>query len=963
LPGDGRWATAAVGLTCLAALVVACYGRVLFAGEQFGFRDSAHFYYPLYARVQHEWAAGRLPLWEPGEDGGTPMLGTPMAAVLYPVKLIFALVPYPWGVRLYTVAHEVLAFWAMVALSRSWGVSRTGATLAGLSYAFGGPVLTDYFNIIYLVGAAWLPLGLRAVDGWLRLGRRSALVELSLVLAMQLLGGDPEAAYLTILCAFGYAFALARPRSAAPARPARWGLGVLAVAAGWTWAGPHLAPRIIGPGGPLRQAILTAVWTLGLLAYLASHRPEHRARLGAMTLGLAGSSALAIAVTAVQSFPILEHIATSVRWSGAGPSNLYDFSAIPCRAFEWILPNFFGTYLAGNRDWLSIMPPLGAHGSWPLTFYLGGLPFVLAVGASGFRDRTPWCAWLTAIAILSFWMSLGEFAGPGPWSNGETTLGGDRSLYGLLATLIPGFRLFRYPCKLLVFTGLALSALAGIGWDAVACGVGRRRTIVVAFGLLILTALTLATAAALHGRLVATLAVAGQSIQSIFGPFDAPGAVAELLRGLCHGATALALGLLVFTGSARYPGLAALAAPLLLTADLAIANASLVFTIPQADYDREPEVVRAIRAAERAEPSRGPFRVHRLPLWAPIGWSQVVSTHRLREFVNWEIDTIDPNFGLLHGVSYVITGDSQTESADYRRFFRPVFRPVDAQAAAALGVEPGRRVLYYPRRAFDLWGARYFILPSYPGGWETEARSYAAFLDQTELIYPDPAALSGPEHRRERERWLQTKDVQVRRNKAAFPRAWIVHDARLIRPLDESSPTARDSLLMRLGFADTAVGPSPVPPAADPRQVAYVETDAPARLAPYLPGTGADPTESVSVRYEGPTRVVLEAHLHRPGIIILADVFDRGWRLEIDGRSAPILRANLLMRGAAVVAGTHRLVYRYEPTSVRLGLSVSAAGLMALIALSLWAHRRPAAGRRPFAPRESHETIKGQRRA
>ena len=82
---------------------MACYGAVLFGGGQFAFRDSANFYYPLYARVQQEWSAGRLPLWEPGENGGTPMLGSPMAAVLYPGKLVFALVPYAWGVRIYTV--------------------------------------------------------------------------------------------------------------------------------------------------------------------------------------------------------------------------------------------------------------------------------------------------------------------------------------------------------------------------------------------------------------------------------------------------------------------------------------------------------------------------------------------------------------------------------------------------------------------------------------------------------------------------------------------------------------------------------------------------------------------------------------------------------------------------------------------------------------------------------------------
>ena len=44
------------------------------------------------------------------------------------------------------------------------------------------------------------PDSFRAADRWLRLGRRAALPQLALVLAMQVLGGDPEAAYVTALC-------------------------------------------------------------------------------------------------------------------------------------------------------------------------------------------------------------------------------------------------------------------------------------------------------------------------------------------------------------------------------------------------------------------------------------------------------------------------------------------------------------------------------------------------------------------------------------------------------------------------------------------------------------------------------------------------------------------------------------------------------------------------------------------
>src|SRR5579885_1644625 len=99
----------ALALLCLVFLILACFGPVLFQGRQFAYRDSGNFYYPLYRRVQQEWEAGRLPLWLPEENSGAPLLGNPTAAVLYPSKLVFAALPYPWAMRAYVVAHLVLA--------------------------------------------------------------------------------------------------------------------------------------------------------------------------------------------------------------------------------------------------------------------------------------------------------------------------------------------------------------------------------------------------------------------------------------------------------------------------------------------------------------------------------------------------------------------------------------------------------------------------------------------------------------------------------------------------------------------------------------------------------------------------------------------------------------------------------------------------------------------------------------
>ena len=91
--------------------------------------------------------------------------------------------------------------------------------------------------------------------------------------------------------------------------------------------------------------------------------------------------------------------------------------------------------------------------------------------------------------------------------------------------------------------------------------------------------------------------------------------------------------------------------------------------------------------------------------------------------------------------------------------------------------------------------------------------------------------------------------------------------------------------------------------AVDLKTTAYVETNNPKQLAAYLPGTPPGTAESVTVRYDNPTRVQLEAHLQEPGLVILADTFDRGWRLTIDGKPAPVLRANVLMRGGGCLLG------------------------------------------------------------
>ncbi len=102
-----------------------------------------------------------------------------------------------------------------------------------------------------------------------------------------------------------------------------------------------------------------------------------------------------------------------------------------------------------------------------------------------------------------------------------------------------------------------------------------------------------------------------------------------------------------------------------------------------------------------------------------------------------------------------------------------------------------------------------------------------------------------------------------------------------------------------------------------------------------------DPSETVSVDRDDPQRVDLTATLRSAGLVVVSDVYYPGWTLTVDGRPGEILRANRAMRGVVLPPGTHKLVFRYEPLSFRVGMGVSVAGLIALLGFVLWARRAP----------------------
>jgi hypothetical protein len=91
-----------------------------------------------------------------------------------------------------------------------------------------------------------------------------------------------------------------------------------------------------------------------------------------------------------------------------------------------------------------------------------------------------------------------------------------------------------------------------------------------------------------------------------------------------------------------------------------------------------------------------------------------------------------------------------------------------------------------------------------------------------------------------------------------------------------------------------------------------------------------------------PERVVAEMTSDSAGLLVLADLFYPGWKAQVDGRPAEVLRADGVFRAVALPPGTHRVVFRYRPLSVWIGGGLSAAALFFILALSRGSRPEPA---------------------
>ena len=152
---------------------------------------------------------------------------------------------------------------------------------------------------------------------------------------------------------------------------------------------------------------------------------------------------------------------------------------------------------------------------------------------------------------------------------------------------------------------------------------------------------------------------------------------------------------------------------------------------------------------------------------------------------------------------------------------------------------------------------------------------------------------------------------------ASVPRTYVVARAR------RAEGTAAVAALLADDFQmHDEVVLSMEPLDAPPRTIASEPSEA-------APAGGAGSSRIVSWR---PDFVRIEAEAAADGYLVLVDTYDPQWRATVDGRAAPILRANVAFRAVALTRGHHTVDFRYRPWPVAWGLAISALTLAGLLA-------------------------------
>jgi O-antigen/teichoic acid export membrane protein len=383
----------------------------------------------------------QIPLWNPYILSGQPFFAAGQHSALYPLSLLFYIVPLAKAYGYYTVLQLLLAGLFMYVYTRTIGLRRFGSLVAAVVFPLSGFMVVSVVHPMIIAAASWLPLLLAIIERLVRTqepllagGRPRPVSYLpwialgALVLSLQLLAGHVEIAYYVVLVAAFYAVC--------------------------------------------RLAIL---WW----------QTRNTAQVGKLALGMMLIVAIGVGLAAVQVIPLLEVVTQNFRQESATYQQIIGWAYPWRRLIAFLVPDFFGN--PAHHSYFDIFSRQtvtalrNARGEpirtiyWDVKNYVEGgsyvgiLPLLLALIAT-LKSRTKYVCIFLSLAIISLLFVFGT------------------PLYAVLYYLLPGVKQLHSPFRWIFPYTLSVSVLAGCGasWLAEHAASARARPVRLLGGLALL---------------------------------------------------------------------------------------------------------------------------------------------------------------------------------------------------------------------------------------------------------------------------------------------------------------------------------------------------------------------------------------------------------------------------------------------------------------------------------------------
>ncbi len=835
--------------------------------------------------IRRTLADGELPLWNPQIFTGLPFLAAGQASTLYPLNILFYVLPLDVAFGWFTALQVGLAGANMYLLGRVLRLRRPAALLSGVVFMFSGFLIVSVVFTMFVAAAVWLPLLLAIIEIIIRKqeekGNRSFhpipyVAVGAAVIGVMILAGHPELIYYTMLVAAAYT------------------LMRLLIAL-------H-AIRNTEYGGQIQE----------------SRTPYPVSRILKLAGWLLSMALLGVAAGGVQLLPLLELLPLNFREGSASYQQVVEWAWPTRHVLTFFLPDIFGNpshhqwFDLWDRQWVpATANALGEPQDtifWGIKNYVEGgnylgigawLLAAIAIGSTlydaGWTKRQPrpasapvtpevrhYHVWFFGgLAVVSLLFAFGA------------------PIYALLFYGLPGWNQLHSPFRWVFPFTVSMAVLAGVGLH-VLLETGDRRLKHKVPGLqsLVSSLCLLATLTGLFALALVAASLFAPTPFITFGQRVVDGSdlaqmafadgrmfwgyqAANLAR---FGLFALLSGVLVWWMAARQRGYVAVVALVAIVAlDLFAAhgrfNPASDPALSPLHPDNTPPVIRFLN--EREGGSDCPLSI--VDCQSSIGW-------RFTTFNAPGEKTFNANVGMYYGWHDVRGYDSV----------------IPRQYVALMNqIAPQANELLYNRIA---------PLYSNPGG-DVYAVLDNPLLDLLNVKY----VLT--EHHIPNPGWREVyRDdaIGVYENETVMPRVFLAPEARV-------APAGEQPLLE-----------------SDLRQVLFIE-ETPAEEHALTPGGPALREARIS-RYTA-NELFIDVNLGDRGWLVLTDAWFPGWKAylrpfggdESDESELAIHRANSAFRAVYLPqAGQWTVRFVYTPMSFKLGLYTSFVAAMTLALLMLY---------------------------